>query len=119
MTPNENAPPPVETPSPAPASADGGPRPPLQAAEPPAAALVRDGLDAAEALALRRELEAALKARADAESGRRSAETKAAEAERHAQELKALQMAAPAPKAVPPKAKRGFPTFMNHPWDNN
>ena len=117
MTPNENPPPPVETPVPAPTPADGGHRPPLQAAEPPAAALVRDGLDAAEALQLRRELEAERKARADAEAGRKSAETKASEAERTAQELIALTKAAPAASvAVPIKHKRGFPTFMNHPW---
>ena len=54
---------------------------------------------------------------ADAEAGRKSAETKASEAERTAQELIALTKAQPAtPVAVPPKAKRGFPTFMNHPW---
>ena len=114
MNPHENAPPSVETPIPAPAPADGGHRPPPQAAEPPAAALVRDGLDAAEHLALRRELETERKARAEAEAGRKSAETKASEAERFAQDLKAVHLAAPAP--APPKAKRGFPTFMNHPW---
>ena len=74
-------------------------------------------MDPAELLALRRELEAERKARADAESGRKSAETKASEAERTAQEMIALTKAQPAaPVAVPPKAKRGFPTFMNHPW---
>lgn len=109
MIPDENAPPSApEVPH---DSVSGHPQP---AAEPPAAALVRDGLAEAELLAARRELEAERKARADAESGRRAAETKAAEAERLAQELKALQMAAPTP--TPPKAKRKFATLMNHPW---
>ena len=109
MDPNANPPPPVETPVPA----------PTPAAEPPAAALVRDGLDAAEALALRRELEAERKPRANAEAGRKSAETKASEAERTSQELIALTKAQPAaPVPVPPKAKRGFPTFLNHPWNS-
>ena len=99
---NENPPPPIETPSPSPTPA-----------EPPAAALVRDGLSAADALALRAELEAERTARAAAESGRKAAECKAADAERLTQDLKAVQLAAP----VPPKAKRGFPTLMNHPWN--
>ena len=74
-------------------------------------------MDPAELLALRRELEAERKARADAEAGRKSAETKASEAERTAQELIALTKSQPAaPVPTPPKAKRGFPTFMNHPW---
>ncbi len=90
MTSDENPSPALEnsTPSPVPA-------------EPPAAALVRDGLGAAEALALRAELEAERKARAAAETGRKSAEFKAAEAERQAQDL---------------KAKRKFATLLNHPW---
>ena len=116
MTPNENPPIAAEAASRQPSAVSGQPAP----AEPPAAALVRDGLDAAEALALRRELDAERKARADAEAGRKSAETKASEAERTAQELIALTKAAPAaPVAVPIKHKRGFPTFMNHPWSNN
>lgn len=105
--PNENPSPSLETPS--------APVP----AEPPAAALVRDGLGAAEALALRQELEAERKARAEAEAGRKSAETKASEAERAAQELKALTMAHPAGlPPVPPKAKRErrFPTLLTHEW---
>ena len=84
--------------------------------------VVRLGLDAdwdrmedLAILALRAELEAERKARAAADSGRKSAETKAAEAERHAQELKALHLTQPAP--VPSKAKRGFPTLLNHSWN--
>jgi hypothetical protein len=52
-------------------------------------------LDPAELLALRAELETERKARAAAESGRKSAETKAAEAERLAQELIAATKAKP------------------------
>jgi len=100
---HENPPPPVETLTAAPAPA-----------EPPAAALVRDGVSAAEANELRAQLEAERKARAAAESGRKSAELKAADAERLAQDLKAAQLAAPAP--VPPKAKRKFATLINHQW---
>lgn len=63
-------------------------------------------------LALRAELEAERKARAAAESGRKSAECKAAEAERLAQDFKAAQLAAP----VLTKAKRKFATLLNHQW---
>ena len=104
------------TPIAAPAEASHTPPEVSPPAEPPAAALVRDGFGAEEARTLRAELEAERKARAAAESGRKSAEFKAAEAERLAQELKAVHLAAPAP--VPPKAKRGFPTLLNHPWKN-
>ncbi len=65
-------------------------------------------------LALRAELETERKARAAAETGRKSAEFKAAESERQAQDLKAAHLAAPAP--APPKAKRKFATLLNHPW---
>lgn len=95
--------------------ADGGTptaTPPAPApAPPPAADLVAKGVADEEAIQLRRELENERKARADAEKGRKDAETKAAEFERDRQNL----LTPPPPKAEKPK--RRFATLLNHPWN--